>query len=108
MDNFKDVYSINFGEDFYKLTIKKKKELFDNKLLDRFMEYVSIPTNSDSNSCNVPSSIEQVYFGKKLYNELQKLGINSIYDNLHGYVYAKIEGDKDIPSIGFISHMDTS
>jgi len=219
MDNFKDVYSINFGEDFYKLSIKKKKEMYenklkeylknkiwlkdklcefgkkdtiysfvktaskyygdeaiadlvhavlnfasnmqgyhivwycnenlnilvenkddkweslktngqlsyvsifdvvynhfqnyfmknyDNKLLDRFMEYVSIPTNSDSNSCNVPSSIEQIYFGKKLYNELQKLGVNSIYDNLHGYVYAKIEGDKDIPSIGFISHMDTS
>ena len=32
MDNFKDVYSINFGEDFYKLTIKKKKEIFESLL----------------------------------------------------------------------------
>ena len=81
---------------------------YDNKLLDRFMNYINIPTNSNSDYKDFPSSIGQIYFGKQLFFELQDMGVETFYDKQFGYVYAKIEGDKDIPSIGFISHMDTS
>lgn len=96
-----------FPEVFYTF----KKDFFnhyENVLLDRFISYVSIPTNSNSDSKNIPSTSKQFVFALELYNELKNMGVDAVFDKQYGYVYAKLEGDKDIPSIGFISHMDTS
>lgn len=77
-------------------------------LESNFMNYISIPTNSCSTSNTIPSTRNQFALARTLEMQLKYLGIECIYDKDSCYVYAKLEGDKDIPSIGFISHMDTS
>lgn len=79
------------------------------KILDRFLNYVSIPTTSNSNSNTSPSTIEQKVLANYLVKELKELGINDIiFDDNHCYVYAYIKGNDDCNSIGFVSHLDTS
>lgn len=78
-------------------------------LLDRFLKYVEIDTTSDSSKCNNPTSSGQIYLAEELYEELKELNIDDIYvDEENCYIYALIKGDKSIPSVGFVAHMDTS
>ena len=80
------------------------------ELLERFLNYVAIDTQSDENSSNVPSSSKQLNLAKLLVQELHYLGIQNAYVNEFGIVYAKIMSNCDemTEKIGFISHMDTS
>ena len=79
-------------------------------VLDRFLQYVSYPTMSDEASTSSPSTAKQLALGKHLAEELQGMGISNAHLDEFGYVYAflpaNVEGD--IPSGGFIAHMDTS
>lgn len=78
-------------------------------ILDRFLNYVEIPTASNSNSNTSPSTIEQKVLANYLVKELKELGINDIiFDDNHCYVYAYIKGNDECNSIGFVSHLDTS
>ena len=79
------------------------------KILDRFLRYVSVDTQSDPESETQPSSAKELDLLRLLNDELASMGIESHIDE-HGYVMAKIHSncDKDIPAIGFISHADTS
>ncbi len=79
------------------------------KLLDRFLRYVSIETTSDGNSESQPSTAKQLNLLKMLRDELQSLGIQAELDE-YGYVMASIPSnvDREIPPIGFIAHVDTS
>jgi len=77
-------------------------------LLERFLKYVSIPTSSSSNSEDVPSTKEQFDLAKVLFKELEDLGLNVYFDQEHCYLYGVLKGNKKAPSLGFISHMDTS
>jgi len=82
---------------------------FEIKTLEKnFMNYIAIPTNSCSNIEEVPSSKNQFALARTLEMQLKHLGIECVYDKKNCYVYAKLEGDKEIPSVGFIAHMDTS
>lgn len=80
-----------------------------SKLIERFLKYVQIDTQSDPNSNTVPSTLKQLNLAKILLTELQELGLESHLDE-YGYVYAKINSNakKKITPIGFIAHMDTS
>lgn len=79
------------------------------KILDRFLRYVSVDTQSDENSESQPSSAKQLDLLKMLRDELEAMGIKAELDEF-GYVMASIPSNcgKDVPSVGFIAHVDTS
>lgn len=78
-------------------------------MLDRFLKYISIDTQSDDKNENCPSSKGQLELGKILVKELHELGIDNAEQDEHGYIYASIDGTVgDAPKIGLIAHMDTA
>ena len=85
-------------------------EVFYMNLVDRFLKYVSIDTQSDPNVDTCPSTLKQKDLGRLLVSELHELGLDNAYMDEHGYVYALIKAttDKAVSPIGFIAHMDTS
>lgn len=79
-------------------------------VLDRFLRYVKIDTQSDPYSETTPSTEKQKDLGRILVEELHQIGITDALLDEHGYVYATIPSntEKDVPVICFCSHMDTS
>ena len=80
------------------------------KVEERFLEYVRINTKSDETTRVTPSTKGQLVLAEILCNELKELGLKDARISEYGYVYATLEKNcnKDLPSIGFISHMDTA
>ena len=79
------------------------------KILDRFLRYVAVDTQSDPESEAQPSSARQFDLLKMLCKELQDMGVEATLDE-YGYVMGSIPsncGDK-APAVGFIAHVDTS
>lgn len=81
-----------------------------DKLVNRFLNYVKYDTTSDESSTSVPSTPGQLEFAKFLYNELKEIGLSDVSIDENGYVMATLPSniEKDVPTIGFIAHMDTS
>lgn len=79
------------------------------KILDRFLRYVSIDTMSDENSETQPSAAKELDLLNLLNDELNAMGVKSTIDE-YGYVMATIPANIDakVPAIGFIAHADTS
>ncbi|MEZ4685798.1 MAG: peptidase T [Bacteroidia bacterium] len=79
-------------------------------VLERFIRYAKIDTESDPASQTVPSTEKQKDLARLLVDELKELGIGDAEMDQWGYVYATIPAtvDKDVPVICFCSHMDTS
>ena len=79
-------------------------------LVERFLRYVSFDTQSDDNSGVTPSTPKQMVFAQFLKGELEALGLEEIELDECGYLYATLPAntDKEVPTIGFIAHMDTS
>ena len=79
-------------------------------IVERFLKYVSFDTQSDENSGVTPSTPKQMVFAQYLKGELEALGLEDIELDDNGYLYATLPAntDKDVPTIGFIAHMDTS
>lgn len=83
----------------------------NKQLVDRFLKYVSFDTQSDeTNEITCPSSQKQFALAEYLKEELNALGLVDVEMDEHGYVYATLPAntDRSVPTIGFISHMDTS
>jgi tripeptide aminopeptidase len=80
------------------------------KVLERFLRYIKIDTQSDENSETCPSTAKQFDLGNLLTEELKQLGLTDATIDENGYVMATLPAntDKKIPVIGFIAHMDTS
>lgn len=76
----------------------------------RFLEYVTIDTQSDPDSKTIPSTFKQKNLSKLLVKELLEMGILDAHLDDFGYVYATIPStsEKDVPVICFCSHVDTS
>ncbi|MBK0383751.1 peptidase T [Pedobacter sp. SD-b] len=83
---------------------------FNYTVLQRFIKYVKIDTQSDGSSKNIPSTEKQKNLSKILVNELLEMGISDAHLDDKGYVYATIpsNSDKKVPTICFCSHVDTS
>lgn len=79
-------------------------------VLDKFLRYVAVDTQSDYDSASQPSTVKQLNLSKLLVTELQQMGIVDASLDEYGYVMATIPAntDKKTPVIGFISHVDTS
>lgn len=81
---------------------------FKEKLIERFLKYVSFETTSDEFSETCPSTKLQLNLAKYLVDEMKEMGIESQMDE-NGYVYGKIPAtNKTLKKVGFIAHMDTS
>src|SRR5690606_29115882 len=80
------------------------------KLLPRFLEYVTTDTQSDPYSKTTPSTEKQWNLAKKLVMELHQIGLQEVSIDENAYIMATLPSnvDKKVPTIGFISHMDTS
>ena len=80
------------------------------KVEERFLEYVKIDTKSDTTTGTTPSTKGQLVLADILAKELKEMGLNDVTISEYGYVYATLEKNcnKNIPTIGFIAHMDTA
>lgn len=83
-----------------------------SNVIDLFLEYVKLDTQSADESSTTPSTLKQHELAKLLVRQLTDMGAAEItYDETHCYVYASIPaavGCEDAPVLGFIAHMDTS
>lgn len=79
-------------------------------MLQRFLKYVTFDTESVDDNTTVPTSEGQFTFARYLEDELRSMGLTEITLDDKGYLYATqpANSDKEIPVIGFISHLDTS
>ena len=88
--------------------------MFDNNYeftcVDRFLKYVKYDTQSDEESTTFPSDPKQLELSKDLVPELKEIGLTDAHMDEYGYVMATLPDntEKDVPVIGFISHVDTS
>lgn len=78
-------------------------------ILDRFIKYIKIPTNSKSDIDKIPSTECQRNLAKNIVLELREMNLDEVYfDETNCYIYAILKGNERLPKIGFISHLDTS
>lgn len=79
-------------------------------IVDRFLKYVSFDTQSADETGKTPSTDKQWDLAHYLKNELIEIGLEEVELDANGYLYATLPAnvDGDIPTIGFIAHMDTS
>lgn len=79
-------------------------------LVKRFLGYTAVDTQSSETSESVPSTSKQMNLARQLKAELECMGLEEVYMDNMGYVYATLPAntDRKVPVIGFISHMDTS
>ncbi|MEG3135486.1 peptidase T [Rouxiella sp. T17] len=81
-----------------------------DKLLERFLQYVSIDTQSKPNAKTIPSTEGQLHFAELLRDELIALGLSEVIITPKGCVVATLPSNVSwpVPTIGFISHLDTA
>jgi len=80
-------------------------------VVERFIRYIKIDTESDRNSETFPSTQKQYDLARLLEKELKKLGLVDVVIDEHGYVMATLPANinkPNVPVVGFLAHMDTS
>lgn len=79
-------------------------------IIDRFKSYVIIDTESDPESKTTPSTVKQWDLANALVKELKGIGLSDVTIDENAYIMATLPSnvDHDVPTIGFISHFDTS
>ena len=80
------------------------------KLIDRFISYITIYTESDPNSTTTPSMERQWDLARKLSKELEEMGMSDVTIDDKAYVMATLPSNvaHEVPTIGFVSHFDTT
>ena len=80
------------------------------KMLQRFLEYVTFDTESCDDATTVPTTEGQMIFARFLKEELEKMGLADVVLDEKGYLYATLpsNSNRELPVIGFIAHVDTS
>lgn len=80
------------------------------KIIDRFISYVTIDTESDPNSDTTPSTAKQWDLANKLVDELKAMGMQEVTIDENAYIMATLPSnvDYEVPTIGFVSHFDTT
>ena len=79
-------------------------------VVDRFIKYAKIDTQSDENSDQTPSTLKQFNLAKEIERELIEMGMTDVSLDNNCYLMATLPANSDtnIPTIGFIAHLDTS
>src|SRR3954451_9263323 len=80
------------------------------ELLERFLRYVRVDTQSARNHTESPSTARQLDLARMLAGELEAIGLEGVDVDGNGYVMAALPAtvDGDLPAIGLIAHVDTS
>lgn len=80
------------------------------EIINRFISYAQVDTQSDENSETCPSTPGQRVLAQMLVDELKAIGMQEVTIDSNGYVMATLPSntDKEIPTIGFLAHMDTA
>ena len=86
------------------------KIYFMQNIIDRFISYVIIDTESDPNSNSTPSTEKQWNLANKLVEELKSIGLEEVTIDKNAYIMATLPSNvsHDVPTIGFVSHFDTT
>ncbi|AWG25742.1 peptidase T [Flavobacterium kingsejongi] len=79
-------------------------------IIDRFISYVTVDTESDASSDTTPSTAKQWDLANQLVDELKAIGLTEVTIDENAYIMATLASnvDHDVPVIGFISHFDTT
>jgi tripeptide aminopeptidase len=79
-------------------------------IIDRFLSYVTIDTQSDPTSITTPSTLKQWDLANKLVDELKQIGMKEVTIDKNAYIMATLPSNVThaVPTIGFISHFDTT
>lgn len=79
-------------------------------IIERFKKYIAIDTKSDEASETCPSTKGQLELGKIIAEDMKTIGLTDVEHDENGYIYGTLKGniDKEVPTIGFIAHMDTA
>lgn len=79
-------------------------------ILDRFLAYARVNTQSDETSGIVPSTLSQMSFARRLADDLRGIGLTDVCVSEFGYVTGTLEGNcgRVVPTVGFVAHIDTS
>ena len=79
-------------------------------IIDRFISYITVDTESDPNSDTTPSSEKQWVLANQLVEELKTIGLSEVTIDKNGYIMATLPSnvDYDVPVIGFVAHYDTT
>ena len=89
-----------------------RRDVFDLKqeLIDRLNTYVKVDTQSNYESMTVPTTEGQWTLARLLVEELKTIGMEEVTVDDNGYVMATLPAntDADIPTIGFLAHLDTA
>src|SRR5690625_13660 len=80
------------------------------KLINRLVSYAKINTQANPNKETVPTTEGQLILANELVTELQEIGLSDVEIDKNGYVLATLKAntDQDIPTIGFLAHLDTA
>jgi tripeptide aminopeptidase len=81
-----------------------------NEIIERFTSYVKVDTQSNESNENCPSTPGQLTLANMLVEELKSIGMDEVTIDENGYVMATLPSntDKDVPTIGFLAHVDTA
>ncbi|MGH2664388.1 peptidase T [Flavobacterium sp.] len=79
-------------------------------IIDRFISYVTVDTESDPNSTTTPSTAKQWDLANKLVEELKTIGLTDVTIDDKSYIQATLPSnlDYEVPAIGFVAHFDTT
>ncbi|WP_407271545.1 peptidase T [Radiobacillus sp. PE A8.2] len=82
----------------------------NKEIINRFITYAKVDTQSNENNQKTPSTDGQLTLAKMLVDELQSIGMEDVTIDDHGYVMATLPAntDKEVPTIGFLAHVDTA
>lgn len=80
------------------------------KLIERFLDYVSYDTQSSEEAEGCPSTPKQLVFARHLADSLEEMGLEEVTMDEQGYIYATLPSNvpAEVPTVGFIAHYDTS
>lgn len=83
---------------------------FRKELVDRFLKYVVVDTQSSEEAAGTPSTQGQMQFARLLEAEMVEMGLSEISLDENGYLFATLPANTplELPTIGFIAHLDTS
>jgi tripeptide aminopeptidase len=95
---------------FFKNVYLYKKINPMQHIIDRFVSYVTIDTESDASSITTPSTVKQWDLANKLVEELRNIGLKDVTIDDKAYIMATLPSNvnHEVPTIGFISHFDTT
>jgi tripeptide aminopeptidase len=85
-------------------------ECVKQEMIERFTKYIKVNTQSNPESDTCPSTPGQLELGRMLVEELKEIGMTDVTMDENGYVMATLPSntDKDVPTIGFLAHLDTA